>query len=341
MTPSFIAIIVACFVLSLLVTGFMRRFALRQRLLDIPNERSSHVAPTPRGGGVAVVASFCAAILALSFIEPLDARLLSALLLGGGLIAAVGFLDDRKPLPARVRFPVHVLAALLAVTLVGGIPERALANWGLHGPLIGSILGVLALIWATNLFNFMDGIDGIAAGEAVFIAGAGACFLWQSGDAALMFVMFSLAAASLGFLSWNWPPARIFMGDVGSGYLGFMLAALGIAASRRSAVPAEVWAILGGVFLVDSTVTLVRRVTRGDRWFEAHRTHAYQHLALRWKAHMPVTVLVLLIDVLWLLPWAVAAQVAPAHAALCLLAALMPLAVLAVLAGAGKAERQG
>jgi Fuc2NAc and GlcNAc transferase len=144
-----------------------------------------------------------------------------------------------------------------------------------------------------------------------------------------------LAAASLGFLRWNWPPARIFMGDAGSGFLGFSLAVLGLAASQHSGIPFEVWAILGGVFIVDATVTLIGRVVRGDRWFEAHRTHAYQRLARRWKSHLPVTILVMIIDVLWLLPLAIVAVKFPAHVLLLLGVALTPLVVLVIACGAG------
>jgi Fuc2NAc and GlcNAc transferase len=150
--------------------------------------------------------------------------------------------------------------------------------------------------------------------------------------------MLCLAGASLGFLRWNWPPARIFMGDVGSGFLGFALAVLGLAASRSGAVPIEVWAILGGVFMVDATVTLIRRAGRGDRWFEAHRLHAYQHLARRWHSHLAVTLVVIAIDVIWLLPWALAAANFPAHAPLFLAAALIPLALVFLACGAGAKE---
>ena len=126
------------------------------------------------------------------------------------------------------------------------------------------------------------------------------------------------------------------MGDVGSGFLGFTLAVLGLAASRLGSVPIEAWAILSGVFLVDATVTLLTRIVRGDRWFEAHRMHAYQNIAGRWRTHLPVTVLVIAIDVFWLFPWAWMASLYPARALVYVAAALSPLAILAVLAGAGR-----
>ena len=340
MSTTAVWIVAGAFAFAMIATGLMRRYALQKELLDVPNPRSSHSSPTPRGGGVAIVAAFLGAVLALAFAEQLTGKIVVALLAGGGTIALVGFLDDRRALPASVRFAVHVAAAGLVVGLLGGIPERALANWGLHGVWIGAAFAILALVWTTNLFNFMDGIDGIAGSEAAFIAGAGAWINWRhGGDAGLTVAMLCLAAASLGFLRWNWPPARIFMGDVGSGFIGFSLAGLGLAASTMGAVPIEAWVILAGVFLVDATVTLIRRIARGDRWFEAHRIHAYQHLARRYKAHLPVTALVIVINVVWLLPWAMVAVKFPTRAPLFLAAALTPLIVLALACGAGAKER--
>ena len=333
-------IVVGSFAIAMIATGLMRRFAVRKDLLDVPNARSSHSSPTPRGGGVAIVVAFLGAAVALTITDHLNDKFLVAFLGGGGAIALVGFLDDRRTLPARVRFTVHLAAAGFVVSLLGGIPEFDLENWGLHGVWTGATVAVLLLVWTTNLFNFMDGIDAIAGSEAAFIAGAGAWINWHhGGDAGLTFAMLSLTAASFGFLRWNWPPARIFMGDVGSGFLGFSLAALGLAASMTGEIPIEVWAILGGVFLVDSTVTLIRRIARGDRWFEAHRTHAYQHLARRFKAHLPVTAWVIVIDLVWLLPWAIVAANHPTRAPLLLAVALIPLVVCALACGAGAEEK--
>ena len=161
----------------------------------------------------------------------------------------------------------------------------------------------MGIVWALDLFNFMDGIDGIAAGEAVFVCLAAVLTAALAGGAltnnpaALL-----LAAASLGLLIWNWPPARIFMGDVGSGFLGFAIAVLALAEARHNDVALLVWAILGAFFVADSGVTLVRRMLRRARLHEAHRTHAYQHLAQRWRSHRLVTLAVLLGNLLWLLP---------------------------------------
>jgi Fuc2NAc and GlcNAc transferase len=328
---------VLTFIVAWLATGLARRFALRHAILDIPNARSSHINPTPRGGGLAIVAAFSAALVMLVFAAGFPINIAFALIAGGGAVALAGYLDDRRALPASVRICVHAIAAVLAIIAVGGVTQPTLQHMGLHGVWAGGLLGLVAVIWFTNLFNFMDGIDGIAGSEAVFVAGAGALFNWRfGGDGALTASMLVLAAASLGFLIWNWPPARIFMGDVGSGFVGFSLAVLALAASRHSIVPLEAWVILGGVFLVDSTFTLICRAARGERWFEAHRAHAYQILASRWRAHLPVTALVIAVNVLWLFPWAWVAAIYPARAMVCVLAALTPLAVFVLILGAGR-----
>jgi Fuc2NAc and GlcNAc transferase len=332
-----VCVAIVTFLFGGLATGLVRRHALRNAILDIPNVRSSHAAPTPRGGGLAIVMAFTGALVFLVSARMLQFNVAFVLIAGGGAVALAGYLDDRKTLPASIRICVHIIAATLAVMVVGGITDPTLVKMGLHGIWAGSLLGVMALTWSTNLFNFMDGIDGIAGSEAVFVAGAGALLNWRyGGDGGLTAAMLVLAAATLGFLIWNWPPARIFMGDVGSGFLGFTLAVLGLAASRHSATPIEVWAILSGVFLVDATVTLLIRIARGDRWFEAHRLHAYQNLASRWQAHWPVTILVIVINMFWLLPWAWIAAIYPARAMLYLIAALTPLIVIAFLVGAGR-----
>jgi len=197
----------------------------------------------------------------------------------------------------------------------------------------------LILVWMTNLFNFMDGLDGIAGSEAVFVSGAGAWLYWRGGGGpGLTATMTCLSASCLGFLRWNWPPAKIFMGDVGSGFLGFSLGILGLAASQEGILPIETWAILGGVFFVDATVTLVRRLARGDKWFEAHRTHAYQVLARRLGRHKPVTVIVMVVNLFWLLPWAYATNLSPGNSRLYMVAALIPLVILSIMVGAGKRE---
>jgi Fuc2NAc and GlcNAc transferase len=156
----------------------------------------------------------------------------------------------------------------------------------------GALLSVLGIVWAINLYNFMDGIDGIAAAEAIVASLAGAGLLLWQGQGDLASISLIVAGASAGFLVWNWEPARIFMGDVGSGFLGFVFGTLALASERRGAMPALVWILLLGLFFGDATVTLLRRMLRGERWFEAHSNHAYQRLVRAGLRHRTVTGLI-------------------------------------------------
>jgi Fuc2NAc and GlcNAc transferase len=342
MIESTVCVITGVGVVSVLATGAMRAYALRKNMLDIPNSRSSHAAPVPRGGGVAMVSAFFLGTLALTCLGIMDAAFSRALAGSSAWVALVGFLDDHKSLPTSVRFFVQLASATLLVALLGGVPAANLANWGLHGTLVGAAIAVLVVVWSTNLFNFMDGIDGIAASEAIFVAASAGFLNWYArGSFELTAVMICIASATSGFLVWNWPPAKIFMGDVGSGFLGFTLAALGLAASRQGTLPLEVLGILGGVFFVDATITLLRRLFRGERVSQAHRTHAYQHLARRFGSHQAVTLGLWTVNAFWLFPWAWYAVRRPSLVGVAFFAALVPIAILLALAGSGKAEENG
>jgi len=323
-----------------MLTGLVRRFALSSGLVDVPNLRSSHTRTTARGGGLAVVLTTTAGVIALAVAGVVSQSLLMAVAIGGGAVALVGFLDDRQSVRPAVRFTVHTGAALWAVSWLGGLPPLLFGDHLITPGAGGYLIGVLGIVWVLNLFNFMDGIDGIAAGEAVFIGCAGALAGLTVGSVGEVTAAAGvLALASAGFLCWNWPPAKVFLGDVGSGYLGYVIAVLALAAARTNPVALWVWLILGGVFFVDATVTLIRRLLRGERVFEAHRSHAYQWLARRWGSHGKVTVAFLLVNLVWLLPWAMLAGRHPDYATAAVIVAFAPLAVLALVAGSGRAER--
>jgi Fuc2NAc and GlcNAc transferase len=201
------------------------------------------------------------------------------------------------------------------------------------------VIVVVGLVWLLNLYNFMDGIDGLAASEAVCVALglAGAAILAGYRGEALWFALL-LAGSSLGFLYWNWSPARIFMGDVGSGFLGFALGALSLDTMRGAGLPVHVPLILFAVFVTDATVTLVRRVLQGARWHEAHRSHAYQRLARRYGSHRPVVVGVLLVNLGWLLPLSFSVVRWPGFADVFLVVAYVPIAVMVAVTKAGRQE---
>ena len=263
--------------LSWLLTAAIRRYALRSDLLDVPNERSLHRTPTPRGGGAAIAVVTLAGIAVAAFIGLIAPQAASLLLGGGALVSAVGWIDDRSGVRASVRAAVHACAAAWAIYWI----------WGTLS--LTALVGGVVIIWAINLYNFMDGIDGLAGAEAVCVGAGGGALLLGAGRADLAAPALILAAAAGGFLIWNWPPARIFMGDVGSGFLGYCFGALSLLSARSDAVPLDLWLLMAGVFVFDATITLIRRVVRGERWYEAHRTHAYQRLVQGGRTHAVVT----------------------------------------------------
>jgi Fuc2NAc and GlcNAc transferase len=335
-----ILIAIGCLGASALLTGLVRRLLVSRRQLVIPGERSLHDVPTPQGGGIAIVASTLAAQCALAALGIVPLGALLAFGGGGAAVAVIGFLDDRRHVSPLLRISVHLAAAAWALFWLGGLPAIPLGGESMNLGIGGYVLGTLGIIWSLNLFNFMDGIDGLAASEGTFVAFAGAALSLLIGTApAAPAVALMLGCACIGFLIFNWPPAKIFMGDVGSGYVGYTIALLVVVAARDNAVAWLVWLILGSVFFVDATLTLARRSLRGERVYEAHRSHTYQRLARRW-GHLPVTVGVLVVNLLWLLPCAWLAAVYPERSAWIALAALTPLVLVALAAGVGRAETQ-
>jgi Fuc2NAc and GlcNAc transferase len=331
---------IAAFLASYGLTAWLLHHSRVRQLVDRPNPRSSHSVPTPRGGGLSMVAVTTCGTIILYAAGWVPGPLATVLILGGLSVAAVGFWDDVRSAPISLRMSVHIGAAVFAVYFLGGIVGIRVGEFVVGIDAIGGALSVLAVVWALNLFNFMDGIDGIAASEAAFVlfgaAGLGLLVARESpaGVAPILLV----GAACLGFLVWNWSPAAIFMGDVGSGYLGYAIAVLAIDSSARSAVNIYAWLILGGVFLVDATLTLFRRLLRRERVYQPHRTHAYQWLARRWGSHSTVTIAVIIIDLVWLLPCAALAVKLPTFGLWICLIALSPLGACALLSGSGRPE---
>jgi Fuc2NAc and GlcNAc transferase len=275
---------------SALITWLVRRYAVRNAVLDHPNDRSSHVDPTPRGGGLAIIATSLLVLIAGVAANRVSMHHALALAPGIALLGLVGWRDDHESVGAAVRLLAHLAAAIGALAVLRGMPALRIGITTLHLGSLGSILAAVGIVWSINLFNFMDGIDGLAGSQAVIILGAAATLFHLRGDDSLAIIAAGFAASAAGFLSWNWPPAKIFMGDVGSGALGFMIAVLAIGGERDGSVPLIAFGILGGFFLADSTVTLLRRVRRGEQPMKAHRSHAYQRLTRAWGSHQPVTI---------------------------------------------------
>jgi Fuc2NAc and GlcNAc transferase len=280
----------AAMVLSWLLASRVRLYAL-DKLVDIPNERSSHSSPTPRGGGLAIIITVLGGIVVAGVMGWITRDLALALAGGGTMIATVGWIDDHRDVPARTRFAVQLAAAGWAIYWLGGMPTLSVGIATLHLGLVGTILGILGIVWAINLYNFVDGIDGLAAGEAI-----------TTGTIAGLML---LAMGHIGLAT-----AKLFMGDVGSGTLGYFFAVLSIASENAGAVPVLIWVLLLGAFVFDATVTLFRRIGNGERWYQAHHSHAYQRMVQAGKSHAQVSSMILGINlvlaglaiVAWLLP---------------------------------------
>ncbi len=324
-----VLVMVAAYLIAVVATSAVRRYAINIKLLDVPNARSSHAVPTPRGGGIAIVLASLFACLSVFVLAP-DQALPVTPLFAAALVALVGFVDDHAELPPIWRLLIQGFASALVVLSLGGLPALPVfgMQWDL-GP-AGYVLAWLFLVWLLNLFNFMDGIDGIAGVQTVTVCVMAAiCHLIVGAAPAVTWAAWGLAAAAAGFLYWNWPPAKIFMGDAGSGFIGFFIATLALSAAWGDGRLFWCWVLLMGVFVVDATVTLLRRMHRGEGVFTAHRSHGYQQASRHFKAHRPVTLAVLAINVIWLGFWAVLVALGRIDGALATCAAYVPLLVLA------------
>lgn len=259
-------------------TWAARRYALSRHLLDAPGERRSHSVATPRGGGIAIAIPLALALGLLAVEEGPQRPVLLAAAVGSVLVALIGWIDDHAPLSPWLRLLVHALAAAL---LAAGALASGGGLW-----IVLVAFGAAAVL--TNVWNFMDGIDGIAASQAAIAAAGYACV---AGSATTVWLALALAAACCGFLPFNFPRARIFLGDVGSGAVGYGLAVV-LVLSMAGSRPAS-WLLLIlplSAFLVDATLTLGMRILHGEAWWRPHVQHAYQVLARRYGRHWPVTV---------------------------------------------------
>ena len=326
-------IIFGSFIGSFSLTPLVRHYALKRRLVDVPNMRSSHIRPTPRGGGLAIVVSYFAGLIIMVFLHSLSFDLISALIGAGILVAVIGFVDDHHNISARRRIIIHFIAAVWAVLSLNGF----FINYDLsHAGVFINLFWVISVVWLINFYNFMDGIDTIAGAEAIFVGISAAMFFLMGGEYGMASAAALLTAAVGGFLFWNLPPARIFMGDVGSAFVGAVIGILALAAIIHDITSVWVWLILLGAFLIDATITVGRRMINGANWYSAHRSHAYQHATRRLRSHGKVTAIVTGINVFWLFPWAFAAYKWPDLAILCFVISYVPLVWLAIRLGAGR-----
>ncbi len=327
--------------LTMVLTELLRRYALTKHLLDIPNPRSSHNTPTPRGGGVAIVLVFLLGFPYLYKIGGMTSATLLAFCGTGIWVALVGFLDDHGHIAARWRLLTHFIGAIWGLYWLGGVPPLAVSI-GITQVELGwleQIAGIFYLVWLLNLYNFMDGIDGLASIEAITVCMGGILLILLGGGSDGQWLgLVLLAFIVAGFLWWNFPPAKIFMGDAGSGFLGIMLGLFSIKAAWVMPQFFWSWLILLGVFVTDATWTLTRRFLQGEKVYEAHRSHAYQFASRFYGSHKKVSLAVGLINLAWLTPLALGVGLAGLNVYLGLVLAYLPLLLLVIYFKAGTRE---
>ena len=331
------------FALVAVLSAGVIRYGPRFGLLDTPVARSAHVAPKPLGGGAALAAPYFLCVIWFVASAAISESALAYL--GCLFIVVLGFSDDRWQLSSKVRLPVQFIVSLAAVRAIG-VDSVDFGFFSLSEPLTLSLLAVLSLVWLCNLTNFMDGIDGIAASQllvtslscVVLLVGLDAA-AGESGEHDVVLTLsVVLAASAAGFLLWNWSPASLFMGDAGSGFIGFALGLLALESLVTQRMSVWSWVLLLGVFIADTAVTLLVRIIRGERWYEGHSQHAYQILSRRLNSHPRVVGGVILINICWLLPLAWVAGILPHYGVLFATIGLAPLLLGCYRLGAGRAE---
>lgn len=322
--------------ISFFMTLFVKQYSVYQNFLDVPNQRSSHTTPTPSGGGIAIAITVIGGFFYLYVAGDIEVYYLLALVVAGGAIAVLGFLDDFGEVSIKIRLLTHIVVAVFSLIIMGGLPPIILLNTEINLGIIGHLFALFYVVWLLNLYNFMDGIDGIAAVEAISVCVAISviyCFLGFSSEAVVPLI---LAAGVLGFTFLNFPIAKIFMGDSGSGFLGVTLALVSLHSLSLLPHLIWVWLILLGVFVVDATCTLIRRFLNKEKVHQAHCTHAYQQAAKKYSSHKIVVLSTFFINVVWLFPLALLVALEILDGVLGVMVSYTPLVLLALFFNAGK-----
>ncbi|MEP6755033.1 MAG: glycosyltransferase family 4 protein [Chthonomonadales bacterium] len=296
-----ILFLVAVTIISCVLTGIIRLYAMK-RLMDVANERSMHKSPTPRGGGGAIVLATITASCIAWKLGWMAQPLALSITVGGLMVAGIGWMDDHGHVSSGLRAAIHFGASIFALWQFGWLHEIDFGFYRAPLGIFSNVIALVIMVWFVNMYNFMDGIDGLAGSEAVFVGIGGGALLWMGGNSSMGIAAFIIGAASLGFLAWNWPPAKIFMGDVGSGFLGLMFAILLVGTASEGKISFWLWFILIGVFLTDTSYTLIKRIRTGQKATEPHSTHTFQKASKSVGSHLPVTLSAICINMLWLAP---------------------------------------
>lgn len=322
-------------ILNTLITKRILVFSITHDIYDVPNERSSHTKRTPIGGGLGIASITISALIALALFHYRDVTWNWFIISGALFVLIVSFIDDVKHIKPITRLFAHFIAAGIIVYAMGPSPElRFLPFFVLKG-IPAQVFTFFYIVWMINLFNFMDGIDGLAGVQTVSVALLAMIFAWLHGYEMLCLIYLVLAATSLGFLAHNWAPARIFMGDTGSCTLGYLIAALSLWGELKGGIPLVTIMIIMGIFIVDATYTLLRRLITGEKIHHAHTDHTFQHIIQRDFGHARVSAGVFIINVIWLAPFAYLSMTLFSHSFLFLVIAYLPLVITAFYFKAG------
>lgn len=300
-------LILASFTISAILCVFIVRRNLAEDVLmpaKHPADRSPH------DGGIAFIIAFFCGIVVLYGANLLPYYVLAALAGSGGIIALVGYLDGLNSVSPQLKVSAQAASLIWGLFWLGPVPYIELSDFIWQWGFFGIILSMICGLWLINLYNFMDGIDGLAAAQAIFIFTSAAIFCLGEGSYGQAWTLGILAAGIGGFLIFNWQPARLSMGDSGSGFLGLMIVLLAIATTPPLTL--WPWAILATLFLADSTVTMVRRILRGEKWYVSNQQHAYQHLSQRWHSHRKTTLCYMAANLVFVFPLALLAWSDPA-----------------------------
>jgi Fuc2NAc and GlcNAc transferase len=289
-------------VLSLSSAFAYLRFASKYGPFAAPNFRSLHLKPTPRGAGLAVAV---ASLLVLTWLyagHELTSAQFCVYVIGGCVVTIMGMADDRMDISARYRMPFQFLTAGWICYWLRGLAPIDLGFAVIDLGYFGHVALFVGLIWFYNLYNFIDGIDGMAPSATIFICAAMGALLFFKQAPVLGLILTLLGVSSAGFLVFNWPPARMFLGDTGSSFMGYILSAVFVESLSQNAASIWSWLIVGGFYFADTTLTTVVRLLKVPGWYRPHRSHAYQNLARVWNSHRKVVLLVVAINLLWVLP---------------------------------------
>ena len=283
-------IYIALFLVSFILTYFIKEYAIKNSLVAEITERSSHTVPTPHGGGIAIAITWFIGLSYLFFTNEIDTSLYYALMVGT-IISIVSYFDDLFELSAKIRLITQTLVAVSGLYFLGGFEKFDLLFFTIENQIITNIFAFFMIVWFINLYNFLDGIDGYAGSEALFLGLTG--YILFGGDHFLV-----LITAVLGFLIWNWHKAKIFMGDVGSTLLGYNIAIFTIYYANQDAQNFWTWIILFSLFWFDATLTLFRRYKNKEKLSQAHKKHAYQRLNQSGWKHNKVVIISMFINLI-------------------------------------------